>query len=229
MPRRIARGLLTRAAFVVSNHRGCAFVKPHDVCPRRRAKGPKKARNAFLWFLEARRPQVAEANPELKPGAISSLISSQWKELAAEEKAPFEEVAAADKARYARECEETGFNPDEAKAAKEAAKAEAKAKADVEAAAKAAKEAKDAAKGPRKARNAFLHFSEARRAQVAEARRGLANAPRRRRRSLTRRQRTPHHNLRRSHNRNFPRPLALSRARRWRRRTQSSSQALSPP
>ena len=70
---------------------------------------------------------MAEANPELKPGAISSLISSQWKELAAEEKAPFEEVAAADKARYARECEETGFNPDEAKAAKEAAKAKEQA------------------------------------------------------------------------------------------------------
>ena len=66
------------------------------------ADRPKKPMTAFLLYLEEYRPSIVEKlRPEAKVrGMISKTAGEQWRNLAAEIKAPYEQKAAAAKAKY---------------------------------------------------------------------------------------------------------------------------------
>ncbi|KAK9687745.1 High mobility group [Basidiobolus ranarum] len=66
---------------------------------------PKHPMSGFLFYLSAIRPQVAEQYPGSTVGPISKIIAHQWNLMAPEERAPWDQKAAEDKARYAREME----------------------------------------------------------------------------------------------------------------------------
>lgn len=65
--------------------------------------GPKRALSAFFVFAASKRTEIKEANPDFSVTDISKELGRQWREMAAEDKAPFEEIANKDKARYTRE------------------------------------------------------------------------------------------------------------------------------
>lgn len=67
---------------------------------------PKKALSAFMVYSNDVRAQVKEDNPGIAFGDVAKVISEKWKALGAEEKAPYEAKAAADKDRYAQEKKE---------------------------------------------------------------------------------------------------------------------------
>ena len=46
---------------------------------------------------------VLKENPELKFGEVGKELGKRWKEMSAEQKAPYEKLAAKDKERYAEE------------------------------------------------------------------------------------------------------------------------------
>ncbi|ORX98560.1 hypothetical protein K493DRAFT_213989 [Basidiobolus meristosporus CBS 931.73] len=66
---------------------------------------PKHPMSGFLFYLSAVRPQVAEQYPGSTVGPISKIIASQWNSMVPEDRAPWEQKATEDKARYAREME----------------------------------------------------------------------------------------------------------------------------
>ena len=97
----------------------CAKKGTNPRKPRKAKKartGPKRAKNAFLFFCDAHRADVratvAAAHPELSgpkvTGATQKRLGEMWREIKdTEEAAPFIELATADKARYQREKAET--------------------------------------------------------------------------------------------------------------------------
>jgi len=62
---------------------------------------PKRPLSAFMWFQKAQRSAVSETNPDLKVGQIAQILSEQWKVCVNKEQ--YEELANADKRRYAEE------------------------------------------------------------------------------------------------------------------------------
>ena len=63
----------------------------------------KGASSALTYYSKKARPVVKEANPDMAFGDIAKKIGADWKALGAEEKKPFEALAAADKIRFANE------------------------------------------------------------------------------------------------------------------------------
>ena len=56
-----------------------------------------------MYFCDANRGPLREANPDKSMTDIAKLLGAKWKEIGSEEKKQFEEKAAADKERYASE------------------------------------------------------------------------------------------------------------------------------
>ena len=61
---------------------------------------PKRALSAFFFFSQERRIDVLKEHPEWKLGQVAQELGKRWKEMLPEERSPFEEKAASDKARY---------------------------------------------------------------------------------------------------------------------------------
>jgi len=59
--------------------------------------------SAYFLYSIAARPVVKEENPDASFGDIARIISAKFKELTPEERAGWDEKAAADKVRYNRE------------------------------------------------------------------------------------------------------------------------------
>ena len=73
---------------------------------RRRKKDPnepKRALSAYLFFGQEKREEVKQANPEAKQPEIIRILGAMWRNLSDEDKIPFNEKAALDKQRYARQ------------------------------------------------------------------------------------------------------------------------------
>jgi len=66
---------------------------------------PKRNMSAYFLFSIAARPVVKEENPEASFGDIARIISARFKALTPGERAQWDEKAASDKERYAREME----------------------------------------------------------------------------------------------------------------------------
>ena len=63
-------------------------------------KPVRLAKTAYLFYVEATRKEVAAANPSLGHHAVNKLLGDRWKEVDAEGRKPFKDLAAADKQRY---------------------------------------------------------------------------------------------------------------------------------
>jgi hypothetical protein len=64
---------------------------------------PKKPCSAFFHFSRRMRPKIKEQNPQATFGQLGKLIGEEWAKLTPEQKKEYEEMAAADKERYAKE------------------------------------------------------------------------------------------------------------------------------
>ena len=64
---------------------------------------PKGALSAFMYFSNAMRNKVREENPGMAFGEVGKALGEKWKNVGAEEKLGYEEMAKADKERYVRE------------------------------------------------------------------------------------------------------------------------------
>lgn len=63
----------------------------------------KRARTAFLFYSNANRAAIREAQPGLKITEAAVILGAQWKALSDEDKAPYLKLAAEDKARIEAE------------------------------------------------------------------------------------------------------------------------------
>ncbi|KAH8089269.1 high mobility group box domain-containing protein [Filobasidium floriforme] len=64
---------------------------------------PKRGLSAFMFYSTAQRENVKKNNPGISFGEIGKQLGQQWREMTAQEKAPYEKQAAADKERAERE------------------------------------------------------------------------------------------------------------------------------
>jgi len=64
---------------------------------------PTRGKSAYLFFCQANRAEVKEANPSFKATEVVSELGRMWKELPDEEKIEFEEQAAEAKEKYLQE------------------------------------------------------------------------------------------------------------------------------
>lgn len=102
---------------------------------KKRAKKPEGAptrgKSAYLFFCQANRPELKEANPSFKATELMAELGRMWKELPDEEKVEFEEQAAEAKEKYLQEKteweERTGLelSPKKSKSKAKAKKSEA--------------------------------------------------------------------------------------------------------
>jgi len=70
---------------------------------RERKPGPKRPTTAFFFFGADQRSGIKAEHPEWRVTDISKELGRRWKDLSDDDKAPFTELAAADKVRYERE------------------------------------------------------------------------------------------------------------------------------
>ncbi|KAI9068848.1 HMG-box [Trametes sanguinea] len=66
-------------------------------------KAPKRALSAYMFFSQDWRERIKAENPDAGFGEIGKLLGAKWKELDDEEKKPYIDQAAADKARAEQE------------------------------------------------------------------------------------------------------------------------------
>ncbi|KAH9856299.1 high mobility group box domain-containing protein [Lenzites betulinus] len=62
-------------------------------------KAPKRALSAYMFFSQDWRERIKAENPDAGFGEIGKLLGAKWKELEDDEKKPYLDQAAADKAR----------------------------------------------------------------------------------------------------------------------------------
>ena len=64
---------------------------------------PKRAMVAFMFYSIEQRPAVQKKNSSLGIAEISKILGKNWREMSDKAKAPYQEKATADKARYEKE------------------------------------------------------------------------------------------------------------------------------
>ena len=109
---------------------------------RRDPDAPKRAVSAYVFFGHSERPKIQEENPDIEFKDVGRKLGERWRNLAAEEKAKFEELAQKDKDRYAKEI--AAYNEEKERKAQEEALSK-QAALDVQATAAAAATASAAA------------------------------------------------------------------------------------
>ena len=67
---------------------------------------PKRSKSAFMFFAKERRPQLVAENPEWKFGEFGRKMGEEWRGMSDKKKGKYNNKAAADKVRYAKEMEE---------------------------------------------------------------------------------------------------------------------------
>jgi len=116
---------------------------------------PKRPRSAYLYYCEAERAAVLKKHPDYKITDVSKELGPAWQKLSAKAKAKYEKLAAQDKQRY--DAEMASYTPPPPRDASPKRKA-----------GKAKKAPKDP-NAPKKPKNAFLFFSDAKRADIRSA------------------------------------------------------------
>ena len=69
-------------------------------------RAPKSATSAYMYFSKHHRTLLKRENASLTFGDLGKTVGAMWKAATPSEKKPFEDLAARDRARYARELEE---------------------------------------------------------------------------------------------------------------------------
>ena len=70
---------------------------------------PKRPQSSYFLFMNDRRPALQKEKPELKFGELTKVLTDDWKSLSDKDKKKYEDMAAKDKERYEKECEEKGI------------------------------------------------------------------------------------------------------------------------
>lgn len=78
---------------------------------------PKRAGTSYMYFINDKRASILASNPSAKVTEVSTIAGKLWKEASEEEKKKYEDLAAADKERYLKECAERGITKKPAKKA----------------------------------------------------------------------------------------------------------------
>ncbi|KAG9311070.1 high mobility group box domain-containing protein [Chiua virens] len=65
--------------------------------------GPKRALSAYMFFSQDWRERIKAENPDAGFGEVGKLLGAKWKELDEDEKKPYLDMAAKDKARAEEE------------------------------------------------------------------------------------------------------------------------------
>eukprot|EP00198_Chlamydomonas_reinhardtii_P000242 XP_001689577.1 high mobility group protein [Chlamydomonas reinhardtii] len=73
-------------------------AKPKKERKKKDPNAPKKNLSAFMYFSNSNRDKVKAENPGIAFGEVGKLLGERWKAMSAEEKAPYDEMAAKDKA-----------------------------------------------------------------------------------------------------------------------------------
>ncbi|XP_955166.1 high-mobility-group (HMG) protein, putative [Theileria annulata] len=66
---------------------------------------PKRALSSYMFFAKEKRAELVRDNPDLARdvAAVGKLVGAAWNSLDESEKAPYEKLAEADRARYEKE------------------------------------------------------------------------------------------------------------------------------
>lgn len=75
------------------------------------ADNPPRPMNCFMIWSQTRRPQLAQANPELANNQISRLLGAEWKNMSSSERKIYEDMAAAEKREHATKYPNYRFQP----------------------------------------------------------------------------------------------------------------------
>ena len=86
---------------------------------RRDPDAPKRAVSAYVFFGHSERPKIQEENPDIEFKDVGRKLGERWRNLAAEDKGKFEELAQKDKDRYAKEM--AAYNEEKERKAQEEA------------------------------------------------------------------------------------------------------------
>ena len=70
---------------------------------KKTAAGPKRATTAYFFYCAEIRPQLTQQHPDMKMTEMAKVLGGKWKELSADEKQKYVDMATEDKARYQRE------------------------------------------------------------------------------------------------------------------------------
>jgi hypothetical protein len=69
---------------------------------KREASRPKKPLSAYIYFSQDYREKLKELHPEWSSNEIMRHVSAKWSHMSKQQKEPYNDLAAADKARYDR-------------------------------------------------------------------------------------------------------------------------------
>lgn len=116
-----------------------------------KVKGPKKARSAYVFYTIEKRPELKAKHADLDFGQLTQRVADGWNQLSEAQKAPYEAQAAADKTRF------DGENKDFNEAHPEVARRRKKARKNA----------------PKKARSAYLYYTQEVRPTVSAANPGI--------------------------------------------------------
>lgn len=95
--------------------------------PKKDPNAPKRPLSAYMLFSQDKRAEVKEEKPDVTFGEIGKILGAKWKEADEAERKPYEDKAAAEKARYEKEkAAYDAENPDAAGKKKKPAKKAAK-------------------------------------------------------------------------------------------------------
>ena len=77
-----------------------------EITGKKDPNAPKWSKSGYVFFCAASRAEIVESLPaDHLPTDVPKALGKAWKALGAKKKAPFEALAATDKARYATEME----------------------------------------------------------------------------------------------------------------------------
>ncbi|KAI6145891.1 non-histone chromosomal protein 6 [Pisolithus tinctorius] len=100
------------STLAISTH-GCSLFQQRKAAEKGEAKakgskskakgGPKRALSAYMFFSQDWRERIKTENPDAGFGEVGKLLGAKWKELSDDERKPYVEMAAKDKARAEEE------------------------------------------------------------------------------------------------------------------------------
>jgi structure-specific recognition protein 1 len=119
---------------------------------------PKKNKTSYIYFTNSRRDEIKAKNPDISFADLNKQLGAEFKALSAEDKKPWEDMAAADKERYSKEMEDYSAPEDNDEDSDDSGAAKPKKK-----------KAKKDPNAPKKAQSAYNYFMSQNRARIKEA------------------------------------------------------------
>ena len=120
---------------------------------------PKRGKSSYIYFTNSRRDEIKAKNPDISFADLNKQLGAEFKALSAEEKKPWEDMAAADKERYTKAMADYSA-PEDSDEDSDDSGAAAKPKK---------KKAKKDPNAPKKPQSAYNYYMAQNRARIKEA------------------------------------------------------------